>query len=209
VILILLHASCRQKFFPLERNDKTGVSGQFINKRTVDQTVTLPSGEEFTQEVAIIDVTKFEINLNSSNFLLNIFDAPRSLTSFFSAFSAATNFTCTIDPIEIDIDKWVHYIDEDKSAVAVIYLDITGIIISGEVQARLALSGIVDVYRQMYEFLGGDKKGTIESAKIRFHFDGIFYVLELGRRATLKVPVGFPLHGIDVLRKAMLLAQEK
>lgn len=193
--------------FRIEKKDRTGLIGQFIHKRTVDQLVTLPSGEEFTQEVANIDITKFEIDASSSNVLLNTLDAPRSLTSFFSALSVATKFTCTVDPIEVDVDKWIQHIAKDRSTVAVTYLDIAGIVISGEVQARLALSGTSDVYEAMHEILGENKKGTVESAKIRFHFDEVSYVLELGRRATLKIPSGFPPHGIDILRKAMLLAR--
>lgn len=193
--------------FRIEKKDKAGFAGQFIHKRTVDQNITLPSGEEFVQEIASIDITKFGIDTNSSDVLLSTYDAPRSLTSFFSTLSEATNFTCTVDPIEVDVDQWVHHITTDRSAVSVTFLDTTGIVISHDIQARLAMSGSSDVYAAMLDFLGPTRKGVIESAKIRFLLDGCYYILELGRRATLKIPAGFPAQGVDILRRAMLLSR--
>lgn len=193
--------------FRIEYKDKDGLVGQFIHKRTADQTVTLPSGEEFVQEIATIEITKFGIDSSSFDVMLYTYDAPRSLTSFFSALSEATKFTCTVDPIEVDVDQWIRHVTTDRSAVSVTYLDISGIAISGDIQARLAMSGSKDVYSAMRDFLGPDKKGVIDSAKIRFQMDGSYYVLELGRRATLKTPAGFPTQGVAILRRSMLMAR--
>lgn len=193
--------------FRIENKSRAELIGQFIHKRTVDQKVTLPSGEEFVQEIANIEITKFGIDSSSSDTLLYTYDAPRSLTSFFSALSEATKFSCTVEPIEVDVDRWIQHVSADQSDVSVTYVDVSGIVISGDIQARLAMSGSKDVYSAMREFLGTNCKGTIDSAKIRIQFGGSYFVLELGHRATLKVPAGFPTRGVDLLRSAMLLAK--
>lgn len=195
--------------FRIEKEGRTELTGQFIYKRTVDQKVTLPSGEEFIQEIANIEITKFGIDFGSSDALLYTFDAPRSLTSFFSALSEVTKFSCTVEPIDVDVDRWIQHISASQSTVSVTYVDVAGIVLSGEIQARLAMSGSNDVYSAMQKFLGSNHKGTIDSARIRIQFAGSYFVLELGRRATLKVPAGFPHQCIDLIRHAMLLAKPR
>ncbi len=193
--------------FRIERKDTLGFSGQFIHKRTVEQKVLLPSGEEFVQEVAHIDITKFGIDFSSSKGLLYIIDAPRSTTPFFSAFSEATNFSCAFDPIEISVEQWISHLVEVGNDISVTYLDIVGINISDEIQARLAMAGQKNVDIAMHEFLPPGSGGRIESAKIRCTFNDSPSIVELGRRAILKIPAGFPIEGIEVLRKTMLLAK--
>jgi hypothetical protein len=189
--------------FRIEKKSKNSFFGQFIDKRTVDQIVLLPSGDEFKQEIATIEVTRFGVDTIKSEAFLYTCDGPRSLTPFLSNLSEATKFTCAVDPIEIDVSKWIDRIASELSGVAT-YLDITGIAISGEAQGRLAVSSKNDVHKAMRDFLGTNHSGTIENAKLRVMLDQKCYSVELGRRATLKTPTGFPYQGVEILRKAML-----
>lgn len=189
--------------FRIEKKSKDEIVGQFIYKKTFDQTVVLPSGQEFSQEVATIEVTRFAVCAMSSGLLLQTFDAPRSST-FLNALSEATKFTCTVEPIEVDVKQWVEQLDLIFNSVSAHYLDVTGIRISDSVQGRLALSGAGDVYSELREFLGSNTTGVVESAKIRLGFDGAHYMVELGRRAAIKAPAGLSFAAIDNIRKAML-----
>jgi hypothetical protein len=190
--------------FRIEKGDKSEIIGQFIHKKTFDQTVVLPSGEKFTQEVAAIEVTRFGVVTSPTGLLLYTSDAPRSITPFLSALSEVTKFGCVVEPLEIDISRWIDQVSFASGGVFATYLDVTGIKVSDSVQGRLALSGDSDVYGSLKEFLGPNVSGVIDSARIRLDFDGEYYMVELGRRAAVKVPAGFPSSALDAMREAML-----
>ena len=193
--------------FRVESKDSSGLTGQFVYKRTVDQKITLPSGEEFSQEIANIDVTKFGIDYSSSGGLLYLMNPPRSTTPFFSALSEATQFGCTLDPIEVEVEKWVEHLLSRNEGISVIYLDVADIALSQGVRARVAIAGEKDVAAVFREAMPLGQRGRVESAKIRYPFvDGSSLVVELGRRAFLKAPAAFPPEEIQALREAMLLS---
>lgn len=197
--------------FRVESKDSIGMTGQFIHKRTVDQKIILPSGEEFIQEVAHIDITKFGVDFSSSSGLLYLVDPPRSTTPFFSALAAATKFNCIVEPIEVCVDEWIKLINANKQTRTVItYLDITGINISKSIQARLAISGDKEVDIALRKLIKPENGGTVKNAKIVCDFgDGERTSIELGCHATLKTPEKFSSLGIQTIRTAMLLAAIK
>lgn len=193
--------------FRVESKESSGLSGQFVSKRTFDQKIMLPSGEEFSQEVASIDVTRFGVDYSSGQGLLYLVDSPRSVTPFFSAFSEATQFSCTIDPIKIDVERWIENLVSVRNEISVVYLDVADIPLSQGVRARVAVAGERDVLASFRKSLSLGKEGKIESAKIRYPFqDGTSLIVELSCRASLKVPARFPAEEVQMLRSAMLLA---
>lgn len=191
--------------FRVESKDSSWLTGQFVHKRTVDQKIMLPSGEEFSQEIATIDITKFGIDYSSDGSLLYLEDPPRTTTPFFSALSHATQFDCTIDPIEVNVEKWIEHLRSWNERISVTYMDVADIALSQGVRARVAVAGEKDVTAVFREAMPLGKRGKIESAKIRYPFqDGSSLVVELGCRASLKVPVSFPAEEIQAIRDAML-----
>lgn len=193
--------------FRVENKESSWLTGQFVSKRTVDQKITLPSGEEFSQEIATIDVTKFGIDYSADGGLLYLEDPPRTSSLFFSALSQATLFDCTIEPIEVNVEKWVEHLLFRNEGISVIYMDVANIALSQGVRARVAIAGEKDVAAVFRESIPLGQRGRIESAKIRYPFgDGTSLVIELGCRASLKAPTSFPTEEIQVLRKAMLLS---
>src|SRR5690606_3572210 len=96
--------------FRVESKNSSGLLGQFVHKRTVVQKITLPSGEEFSQEIANIEIIKFGIDYSQDECLLYLIDPPRSTTPFFSALSEATQFDCTLDSIEVNVEKWIEHL---------------------------------------------------------------------------------------------------
>jgi hypothetical protein len=193
--------------FRVESKDSSGLTGQFVHKRTVDQKITLPSGEEFSQEVANIDVTKFGIDYSSNGGLLYLMDPPRSTTPFFSALSEATQFGCTLDPIEVNVEKWIEHLLSHNEGISVIYLDVTDIALSQGVRARVAIAGEKDVAAVFREAMPLGQRGRVKSAKICYPFgDGTSLIIELGCQASIKVPTAFPAEETQALREAMLLS---
>lgn len=193
--------------FRVESKDSSGLVGQFVHKRTVDQEITLPSGEVFSQEIANIEVTKFGIDFPSGGGLLYLIDPPRSTTPFFSALSEATQFGCTLDPMEVNVEKWIEHLLPHNDGISVIYLDVADIVLSHGVRARVAIAGEKDVAAVFREAMPLGQNGRVESAKIRYPYgDGASLVIELGCRASLKAPETFPAEEIQALRKAMLLS---
>lgn len=191
--------------FRVESKDSSWLTGQFVHKRTVDQKITLPSGEEFSQEIATIDVTKFGIDYSSGGGLLYLEDPPRTTTPFFSALSQATQFDCTIDPIEVDVEKWIEHLQSRTEGISVTYMDVVDIALSQGVRARVAVAGEKDVAAVFREAMPLGQRGRVESAKIRYPFqDGSSLVVELGCRASLKAPATFPAEESQALRDAML-----
>lgn len=193
--------------FRVESKDPFGLIGQFVHKRTINQKITLPSGEEFSQEIANIEVTKFGIDHSPGGGLLYLIDPPRSTKSFFSALSEATQFACILDPIEVNVEKWIEYLVIDSDGISVIYLDVADISLSQGVRARVAIAGEKDVAAVFREAMPLGQRGRVESAKVRYPFgDGTAFIVELGCRASLKAPANFPAEEIQTLRKAMLLS---
>lgn len=196
--------------FRVESKDSSGLAGQFVHKRTVDQKITLPSGEEFSQEVANIEITKFGIDYSLGGGLLYLIDPPRSTTPFFSALSEATHFECTVDPIEVNVEKWIEHLLPHNKGISVTYLDVADISLSQGVKARVAIAGEKDVASVFQEAMPLGQRGRIESAKIRYPLgDGTSIVVELGCRSSVKAPAAFPAREVQALREAMLLSVKK
>lgn len=193
--------------FRIDAKSEKAIAGQFVHKRTFDQKVVLPSGQEFSQEIVGIEITKFGVSCVGSDRLLHTVDAPRSLTPFLSSLSEATKFSCAISPIEIDVGKWLFLLRQNCGPITTTFLDVWGLNIAQNVEGRLAISGTNDVYAALEEFVGKNVSKRIDSAKIRLRIGAEPFVVEISRRATIKTPQGFPLEGVDQLRSAMLLAE--
>lgn len=114
-------------------------------------------------------------------------------------------FDCTIDPFEVNVEKWIEYLLFRNEGISVTYMDVAGIALSQGVRARVAVAGEKDVAAVFREAMPLGQRGKIESAKIRYPFqDGSSLVVELGCRASLKAPASFPTEEIQALRDAML-----
>jgi hypothetical protein len=190
--------------FRIERISDECVFGQFISKRVIEQLVSLPTGEEFQQEIAQFEITAFQL-LNGSRMLLRMDNAARSTSLMLNAIAEATQFSCSIDPIEVDVKAWIDELANRISGLSISYLDISGIRLSDSVEARIALRGDTDVAKQSSVMLG-ERKGTIEVAKVNVNYDYTTFVLELGRRAAVRVPSGVNADLMDLIKESMLLA---
>lgn len=196
--------------FRIENTSSVGLVGQFVYKRTVDQKIVLPSGEEFTQEIANIEITKFGIDFFQDRSQLYLVDPPRSTTPFFSTFSAATQFGCSLEPMEVNVNGWIEHLLKHNERISVTYLDVVNISLPQGAKARVAISGEKDITAIFKEFMPFAQQGKIDSARLRYPMkDGTSFVVELGCRASVKAPTAFPIEEIQEIRNAMLLSIEK
>lgn len=192
--------------FRLEQAYVDSVIGQFVSKRTVDQKITLPSGEEFVQEIANIEITEFRVDLKKNKGIITLFNPPRSLTPFLSAFSQATNFTCAIEPIEVNVFNWVELVLQKVPGSLVTFADIVEVKIDNEVQARVAFASSVNIMGNPSLHTLFDQGGRVESAKVKFTQIAQGIVVELGRRGTIRMSTPLPAMEVRMLCETMLEA---
>ncbi len=192
--------------FRVEERTTFGIKGQFISKRTVDQRFLLPSGEEFFQEVATFEITKFGFDLRGDTGLLSIIDPPRSTVPFLSALSESTNFTCMIDPIEVDVVLWIDLLLKSVPGSVVTYADVAGISVNDEVQGRVALASRNGATVDPVLFMSFGSGGKVESARVRLAVQPEGEIVEISSRGTVKVTNKFSISELKMLRDAMLRA---
>jgi hypothetical protein len=158
------------------------------------------------QEVANIEITEFRVDFRKDRGVITLYNPPRSLTPFLSALSQATNFTCVIEPIEVNVSSWIGLVLEKYPGSLITFADIIDVKIDNEVQARVAFASSTNIMGNASLHALFDQGGRIESAKMKLEQVARGIVVELGRRGTIRMSMPLPEEEVSMLRETMLEA---
>lgn len=171
--------------FRIEGSRPNLIAGQFIERETWIERVSLPTGDEFEEARSRAVVTSFEFGAGKSlNLLLT--DPPRGLLSFFNAVGEVTNYDCSIEAVQVDVLRWIEALEDRCGKANVMYAECSGVQVSPTVVGRYALRGAHDVRTDLRRILG-TQTPTVEVARCDLRLDGALVSVELGRSATAKL----------------------
>jgi hypothetical protein len=171
--------------FRVESVSATELRAQYIENQVILDVVELPTGERFEQPISKISVTDFVLFFNTRPGLQLINPARRNL-SFFNALSEASNFKVYFGAVDVDVDLWLSKIEERLGPLCVSYMDYSGVSLSSDIQARVAIAGTPDIRKQSREFLKARGR-TVERTKFVLEEFANFGTIELASAGWAKL----------------------
>ncbi|CAB3809693.1 hypothetical protein [Paraburkholderia fynbosensis] len=171
--------------FRIEERSATRIRGVFIERETSLEHISLPTGHEYEEKRSRITVTEFLVTDGSSLNLL-LMNPPRRTLPFFNAVSLATNYRFSVEMLDVDVLKWVQFLERQVGDVSVTYLDCNSIQLSPEVTGRFAFRGTRDV-RQEAKRTTKTSDVAVECARCELTAGGYRTTIELLRSGAVKL----------------------
>lgn len=187
--------------FKVEYVGENFLSAKFISKTTFEQKINLPAGGEFVQIVADISTVNFVIEIHDSLYI-RVANPPRSMLLLFNNIAQAFGYECSIEPIEVNVSAVLSRLKVELDSVAVTYMDVSSVSLGHGVQLRVAAAGDVGVEDELGILLAG-KSSVVEGVKLKYISSGELRVVEVTRRAGLKIVKPISDVELEVFRVAL------
>jgi hypothetical protein len=137
--------------------------------------------------------------------VLELRNPPRSLGTFFNSVAQTLVFKVAIQPIEVDVSKWVKAFAPSVDAFSVTGASIADITLSNGISARVVVAGTSDVRATMKRFVG-----QYPNVIVRLQLSGLFRSLpfkcDLYNDAKVNILDGVEEELTSILRKSLFSA---
>lgn len=152
--------------FVLDRVRDDFLDARFVEKIEYDDTVTDPFGAEASFHRIEYRSCEFKAALTGPG--LELVDAPRGVQTMISRLAEANEFALAISPLSVNVLAWASDVQQRLNKVGIVdSLQLGGMELASNVQAKAIIKGSVDVLGAAQELVQG-KKHVIEKVQIRF-----------------------------------------
>lgn len=170
--------------FRIEERRADRISGLFIERETLIEQISLPTGDEYEERRSRIAMTQFIVTSDAALNLL-LMNPPRRSLPFFNAMTEVSKSEFYVESLEVDVLRWIEQIERRIGVAQVTFLDCNSIQLSPVVVGRYAFRGSNDVRGEMRKAIK-NAKPAIESARCELTVDGTRASLELFRTGAAK-----------------------
>lgn len=196
--------SAQQHGFVIDKVRDDTLEARYIEKINYTDTITDPFGNETRFDRTEYRESAFRLTQTSPS--LELINSPRSLQAVLSRFSEITDFTVSIEEMQVDVMAWAEeLLITLKGAAGLDSMQISKLELGNKAFAKLLVSGEKDI-KDACAQLVGDRKHILEKIRVRLQppFKGTI-VLSNGGAATLSVEEVNE-HLICLLRKSLNVA---
>jgi hypothetical protein len=187
--------------FLVERVRDDTITGRYIEKLAVQETIVDPFGEPTVFERTVYN--QLEFNLTSKFPHIEFYDAPRNTQSFMSKLAEYNNFALTIAPLAVNIMDWADSLQRAaRSRATVSTLQVSGLEVDKGVTAKLLLSGDKDV-REALRSIAKNKKYDLDRLHVRLFQDGLPVTVQLSRSGSAKLEATHLEEFVPLLRESL------
>ncbi len=178
--------STQQHGFVIDKVRDDTLEARYIEKINYTDTITDPFGNETSFDRTEYRESAFRLTKTSPS--LEFINSPRSLQAVLSRFSEITDFTVSIEELQVDVLAWAEeLLKAVKGAGGLDSMQISKLELGNKAFAKLLVSGEKDI-KDACAQLVGDRKHTLEKIRVRLQppLKGTI-VLSNGGSATLSV----------------------
>ncbi|PYJ10655.1 MAG: hypothetical protein DMF06_05555 [Verrucomicrobia bacterium] len=176
------------------------LTGRFVEKELVVQTTEDPFGNSQRFDRTVFNITRFQVDLKRH--WVEIHDAPRSLTPFFSQLAEQSGFLASVEPIYIQPLSWFHSFRKLVPDAMMTKAAIDDFEVAESVMARAMLFGEVDVERYI-QTVAGKRRVTASAIQITFSIEADLYRLNVSAAGKIKFLGAAQPDGLELVRNAI------
>jgi len=182
-----------------ERTRSSFVEARYVERSERTESIIDPFGN--TQEFRRIEYqqTPFRLSLDAPQ--LEIYDGPRSVAPLLNRLSSLMGANSTVEPIIVDILKWLKHLQTEVSEICVTAAYISRLSLSESVSARIIINGTDDV-RKYVKVVVGDKPFRFERLDVSSNFQGSLTRFDLREEGRATVANGCD-EFLSALRKSL------
>ena len=192
------YSANRDNGFRVESVRKKSITGRYIERREILDTVDDPLGKTLTYKRVIFDIFRFHISLDFPE--LELIDPPRRLSRFLIRLSEFSDFNIAVSPIKINLLRFIENIEMNLSQLIVTRVYCSGITLSAKASAKFVISGTEDVRRHM-KFLSKNKNMDIDRVRLNCKAEDWSEEFEISKYAVSKFKKAIRPEMITLLRK--------
>jgi hypothetical protein len=184
--------------FIVERVRDTLIEARYVQKVSYQETITDPFGnkEVFNR----VDYRQVAFNLFANFPNIELLDAPRSINAYISKLLEISNFSLSVNHLQVNLLHWVKAFQAQLDKPIVINsIQIAGLELEQGVSAKVLLKGDKDVRMALSQFTN-DKQYILERLQIKINFDGNILSIYLANNGTAKIPDDFMNDLLPMLR---------
>jgi hypothetical protein len=178
--------STQQHGFVIDKIRDDALEARYIEKINYTDTITDPFGNETSFDR--MEYRQSAFRLTKAPPTLEFINSPRSLQAVLSRFSEITDFTVSIEELQVDVLVWAEELLKSvKGAGDLDSMQISRLELGNKVIAKVLVSGEKDIKDACAQLIG-DRKHTLEKIRVRLHppLKGTI-VLSNGGAATLSI----------------------
>jgi len=200
----------RMKFDPRE-DDSEGfrievrradrITGQFIERETLIEQISLPTGDEYEERRSRITITEFVVT-SSAALNLMLVNPPRRSLPFFNALTEISRSEFSVEAVEVDVLRWIERLEADVGPAQVTFLDCNGIQLSPMVVGRFAFRGSDDVRAEVRKAIR-NARPSVENARCELAVDGVRSHIELFKTGAAKLDATLSRELVSTVSKAL------
>lgn len=189
--------------FVIDRVRDDYIEAHYIEKLSYEETITDPFGQKSTFERVGYRQIDFTLYTEFPNIELR--DAHRNTREFISKLLELCDFSVTVEPLSIDLLKWVERFESiSESHVVVDSLQISGIEIESGIHAKMLLKGDEDV-RPALERLAKSRKFELEKLQMKLNISYKSVPVQIANSAIAKIPEDFWDDVLPALRQSLFV----
>jgi hypothetical protein len=175
--------------FIVERVRDTFIEARYIQKLSYQETITDPFGnnEVFDR----VEYRQVAFNLFADFPNIELLDAPRSIHSYISKLLELSNFSLSVNYLQVNLLDWVKLFQGQLEKTIVINsIQIAGLEVEQGISAKVLLRGDRDVRIALGQF-AKDRQYILEKLQLKVQFDRDIVPIHLTNNGTAKIPEDF------------------
>lgn len=172
--------------FIVERTRDTFIEARYIEKLSYQESVKDPFGNEEHYDRIIYRQIAF--NLLSKYPNIELIDAPRSTNAYISKLLELSDFSLSINALQVNLLDWIdRFQSHIKNNVVIDLLQIAGIELEHGVIARILIQGDKDVRNALNRFIS-NKKYILEKVQFKIPDGRRTLSMHLANNGCAKIP---------------------
>lgn len=196
--------STQQHGFVIDKVRDDTLEARYVERISYTDTIIDPFGNETSFDR--MEYRQSAFRLTKAPPTLEFINSPRSLQAVLSRFSEISDFTVSIEELQVDVLVWAEELLKAVRGAGVLdSMQISRLELGNKVFAKVLVSGEKDIKDACAQLIG-DRKHTLEKIRVRLHspLKGTI-VLSNGGAATLSIEEVSE-HVASLLRGALNLA---
>lgn len=172
--------------FIVERIRDKSIAARYIQKVPYQETITDPFGnKEVFNRIAYL---QFTFNLFADFPNIELFDAPRSINAYISKLLELSNFSLSVNHLQVNLLDWVEtFKDQVEKNVSINAIQISGLEPEQGVSAKVLIKGDKDVRTALSNF-AKERHYILEKLQLKVEFDRNIMLIHLANNGSAKIP---------------------
>jgi hypothetical protein len=175
--------------FDIEDVRRDIITGRFIERESVVDEYADPFGAPQRFERIVFHQALFRLDTRWPN--MEVTNAPRDLSAFFSRLGEYTKFQISISPVRKEPAQWIGALRNAARNVVLEKAVATDITVTTSITGQVALSGTEDVEKHLKNFLR-QRSYNLDSAQLSFRINEENLRCEINSSGRLRVLYGDP-----------------